>query len=299
MTTDLKLGYLGFEVKDPKAWVSFATEVLGLGVGEARSGDGFALRMDDYAARFYLEPGPADDLFVMGWEAPDRATLDALAARARSAGISVVEGAPEETARRHVERLVKLTDPGGVPLELFVGPKRGPEFRSQVVRSGFVTGVKGMGHAVISAEQQEQSQRFYVDVLGFRLSDRIVCDVYGYPVDIAFLHTNSRHHSVAFGNRQKKRIHHFMLEVGAFDDVGLAMDRALRAGVPIVQTLGRHPNDRMFSFYAKTPSGFQFELGWGGREVDDATWQPTTYDHISEWGHHPPQVLSGQLRPAR
>ena len=37
-----------------------------------------------------------------------------------------------------------------------------------------------------------------------------------------------------------------------------------------MQTLGRHPNDRMFSFYAKTPSGFQFEFGWGGREVDDA-----------------------------
>ena len=90
-----------------------------------------------------------------------------------------------------------------------------------------------------------------------------------------------------------------MIEVAGFDDVGLTMDRALRAGVPIVQTLGRHPNDRMFSFYAKTPSGFQFELGWGGREIDDATWQPTTYDHISEWGHHPPQVLTGQMRPAR
>jgi hypothetical protein len=48
----------------------------------------------------------------------------------------------------------------------------------------------------------------------------------------------------------------------------------------------------MFSFYAKTPSGFQFELGWGGREVDDATWEPTTYDRISEWGHHPPEALA-------
>jgi hypothetical protein len=59
-----------------------------------------------------------------------------------------------------------------------------------------------------------------------------------------------------------------------------------------MQTLGRHPNDRMFSFYARTPSGFQFELGWGGRQVDDATWTPTTYDHISEWGHHPPEFLA-------
>jgi 2,3-dihydroxybiphenyl 1,2-dioxygenase len=299
MITDLKLGYLGFEVKDLKAWESFATAVLGLQIGERRNDGGLSLRMDDHAARFFLEPGPADDVFVMGWEAPDAAALGRLVERARSAGIEVVEGTGDEAARRNVERLVKLTDPGGVPLELFVGPKRGSAFRSEVVRSGFVTGAQGMGHAVISAEAQEHSQAFYVNVLGFRLSDRIVCEVYGYPVDIAFFHTNARHHSVAFGNRQKKRIHHFMIEVGSFDDVGLAMDRALRAGVPIVQTLGRHPNDRMFSFYAKTPSGFQFEFGWGGREVDDATWKPTTYDHISEWGHHPPQVLTGQLKPGR
>jgi hypothetical protein len=76
------------------------------------------------------------------------------------------------------------------------------------------------------------------------------------------------------------------------DDVGLAFDRALGSGVRIMQTLGRHPNDRMFSFYAKTPSGFQFELGWGGREIDDATWQPAEHDRISEWGHHPPEWLA-------
>jgi hypothetical protein len=100
---------------------------------------------------------------------------------------------------------------------------------------------------------------------------------------------------VAIGGPQPKRIHHFMLEVGGMDDVGFAYDRALRARVRIVLTLGRHPNDRMFSFYAKTPSGFEFEYGWGARTIDDATWKPTTYDHISEWGHHPPEVLARRL----
>ena len=74
------------------------------------------------------------------------------------------------------------------------------------------------------------------------------------------------------------------------DDVGLCYDRTIRGGHRIMQTLGRHPNDRMFSFYAHTPSGFQFEYGWGGREIDPQTWQSTTYDCISEWGHHPPQI---------
>jgi hypothetical protein len=64
-----------------------------------------------------------------------------------------------------------------------------------------------------------------------------------------------------------------MLEVGSMDDVGRAYDRCLAAGVPIASTLGVHPNDRMFSFYARTPSWFDLELGWGDRKIDDATWE--------------------------
>ena len=161
-----------------------------------------------------------------------------------------------------------------------------------MVASGFVAGELGLGHAVISARDKAESTAFYQQLLGFSLSDHIVCEVYGYPVDIAFFHANPRHHTIAFGGQHPKRIHHFMIEVGSMDDVGLCYDRLIRSGGRIAQTLGRHPNDRMFSFYAFTPSGFQFECGWGGRIIDDATWQPTTYDHISEWGHHPPQLLA-------
>jgi 2,3-dihydroxybiphenyl 1,2-dioxygenase len=209
----------------------------------------------------------------------------------------VEAGGADEAARRGVERFFKFSDPAGVPLELFVKPELAPTpFQSEKVHSGFVTGELGLGHAVISAKDQSVSERFYTELLGFRLSDHIRGEFHGYKVDLAFFHANRRHHSIAFGGPQRHRIHHFMLEVRALDDVGLAFDRALRKGVRIMQTLGRHPNDRMFSFYAKTPSGFQFEYGWGGREIDDASWQPTTYDRISEWGHHPPQVVFGEPR---
>ena len=45
----------------------------------------------------------------------------------------------------------------------------------------------------------------------------------------------------------------------------------------------------MLSFYAFTPSGFQFEYGCGGRLIDDALWEPQIHDRVSEWGHHPPE----------
>lgn len=292
MASVTQLGYLAFEVADLAAWETFVTRVLGLGIAARTARGGLVLRMDGRAARIFVEPGPADDLAAIGWEAADERALDTIVERLRAAGFEVAAGTAEEASARRVAKLVKLTDPGGIPSELFVGAERAAEpFRSDVVRSGFVGDEHGLGHLVVTARTQEESEAFYTKLLGFRLSDYIRCEVHGYPVDIAFFHANGRHHSVAFGARQKKRLHHFMLEARSMDEVGLAYDRTLAAGLRIMQTLGRHPNDRMFSFYAKTPSGFQFEFGWGGREIDDATWRPTTYDRISEWGHHPPELL--------
>ena len=60
------------------------------------------------------------------------------------------------------------------------------------------------------------------------------------------------------------------------------MSQPERVGV----TLGRHTNDLMTSFYAKTPSSFMVECGWGGREIDPPTWQPFELkDGPSLWGH--------------
>jgi hypothetical protein len=41
----------------------------------------------------------------------------------------------------------------------------------------------------------------------------------------------------------------------------------------------------MVSFYVETPSGFALECGWGAREIDDATWEVTSYDRGDVWGH--------------
>jgi 2,3-dihydroxybiphenyl 1,2-dioxygenase len=291
MEHDIRLGYLGFQVRDLAVWESFAVDVLGLELGTRGEGS-LGLRCDDWATRFFVTQGPADDVTVFGWEVDDERALDTVTERLLDAGIDTHPGTKEEAAARGVRRLTKVLDPGGHPLEIFCGGARATTpFVSRHLVTSFVTGPQGLGHVVVSAAEPERSMRFYRDLLGFRLSDRITCEIHGYPVDVTFFHGGPRHHSVAIGGPHRKRIHHFMLEVGSMDDVGLAFDRALRGGVRITQTLGRHPNDRMFSFYAKTPSGFHFEYGWGARTIDDATWKPTTYDHISEWGHQAPEML--------
>lgn len=287
-----QLGYLGFEVSSLDDWQAFATAILGVGV--ERTDAGLELRLDGHARRVFLTEGPRDDVVAVGWQFADDAALDALVDRLRADGCDVTEGDP---ATRGVRRLVKFRDPGKVHNEAYVGPELAAEpFESALVTSGFVADELGLGHVAIRALDKAESERFYREVVGFELSDYIVCEIFGYPVDMTFLHTNARHHSVAFGENLPKRMHHFMLEVRNIDDVGLAYDRVIRNGVTICNTIGRHPNDRMLSFYAETPSGFQFEIGWGGRMVDDATWEPTTHDCISEWGHHHPAALRPRKR---
>ena len=79
-----------------------------------------------------------------------------------------------------------------------------------------------------------------------------------------------------------------MIQTARIDDVGKAYDRARNHKVPITQELGRHSNDQMLSFYAKTPSGFEFEFGADAIEIDDRNWTPKNYDRGSDWGHRRP-----------
>ena len=36
-----------------------------------------------------------------------------------------------------------------------------------------------------------------------------------------------------------------------------------------------------------TPSEFEWEVGWNPIVIDETTWEPTTYQGISLWGHTP------------
>jgi 2,3-dihydroxybiphenyl 1,2-dioxygenase len=294
MAAIARLGYLGFEVSDVAAWERFAVDALGLLVSERRADGSVAFRIDDQAQRIVVHAGSRDDLAYSGFEVDDEATLHRLSEELTTAGFPTADLGDDVARARRVKRVLRVEDPNGAPIELFHGPERATEpFRSSLVPSGFVTGEEGLGHVVLPAMDPQATERFYCELLGMRLSDRIEVELAsGFSLRITFLHANPRHHTVAFAAApMPKRLHHFMLEAGSMDDVGQAYDRCLKGGIEIANTLGVHPNDRMFSFYARTPSGFDVEFGWGARKIDDATWKVARYDQTSVWGHHMPAML--------
>lgn len=290
-----QLGYLGLAVHDLAAWESFATEILGL-APNGHDGDGaLFLRMDTYHHRLILEPGAADDLAFIGWEVADEGALQALTARLEAAGHTVTRATPAEAAARSVVDLVRCADPNGMMTEIFYGPlvTYDRPFVSPRPISGFVTGGLGLGHFTLAVDDLDASLQFYRDVLGMRLSDWVAPMGPGTDFRIAFLHCNPRHHSLAlFAAPAPKRLHHFLLQLGALDDIGRTYELVQERNIPIDMTLGRHTNDHMVSFYMRTPSGFSVEYGWGARMVDDRDWQVQLHVATSTWGHRRPKAAA-------
>ena len=287
------LAYLRIEATDVAAWREYGLKVLGMVEGRGANPDALYLRMDDFPARLVIVPSDRDHLQASGWETANAAELDDIRRRLDGAGVPYKEGTAEELADRRVDELVVFEDPAGSRLEAFHGVAL--EHRRVVSPYGhrFVTGEQGLGHVVLSTNDDEASLRFYRDVLGFRLRDsmRLPPEAVGRPAGskpawLRFFGCNPRHHSLAFlPMPTPSGIVHLMIEVGNADDVGLCHDRALRRKVPMSATLGRHVNDLMLSFYMKTPGGFDVEFGCEGRTVDDETWIARESTAVSLWGH--------------
>lgn len=286
----LGLAYLVFEVSDPDAWHRLLVDCIGATEGTPSAPDTRAYRLDGRAARIFVVRGTADDLVALGFEARSRSAMWDVAMIARDEGAFVEECFDAHARGRHAKELVRFDEPSGLEIEVGYGFDDDPAALStERCEKGFVLGEQGLGHVALGAEDIAASRRFFEKVLGFRLSDRISCELRGgYSVDVTFLHVNPRHHTVALAGGLTKHLHHFMVQTAALDDLGRIHDRCCDHGVKITKSLGSHPNDRMVSFYGETPSGFEFECGYGGIAIDDASWVPSVHDRISTWGHRAP-----------
>jgi len=290
MRHDIELAYIGIEVADPATLSEFFGEVIGLAPGEPASDGTLTWRNDDFAHRVLVRPGPANDAAFIGFEAEDEAAFDATAGRLRAAGFGLSEGTDDELRARRVDRLVRTTSPWGVATELVSGlAEATTPYATPLMPAGFLTEGVGFGHAVFATTAFEESDAFLVDGLGFQQSDWIVFEIAeGMELEVRFYHCNERHHSLALAKapfEMPQALHHVMFESNSADDVGAAFDRAWATDLAIPNGLGRHDNDRMFSFYVASPAGFMVEVGHGARVVTDDWDDNRRYDRVSMWGH--------------
>jgi len=275
------LGYVGVRSTRLPDWDGFASRMLGMQRVDATAGMR-TYRMDDRRQRLIINAAAEDGPGFYGWEVAGAQSLNALAAHLERNRIAVERGSRALAGERCVRDLIVFHDPAGNRVEAFHGGEVASDpFKPGRSISGFRTGPLGMGHAVLSVERVDVLLPFYRDILGFKLSDYILK-----PFKAYFFHVNPRHHSLAFVETGRNGIHHLMVETCMLDDVGQAYDLVQRNPEMIGTTFGRHVNDHMTSFYARSPSEFLFEYGWGGRSIDLDTWTPhERTEGPSLWGH--------------
>ncbi len=278
------LGYVGLRAKSLEDWARYGCGLLGLQRVDG-SLSTLALRMDDRKQRFMVEEDGGEGVAFFGWEVADASAMEAVAARLERAGVAVERATRALAGQRHVADFVAFDDPAGNRLEVFHGAEAASDpFKPGRNISGFRTGPLGLGHILYNVANDalcDDLMRFYREILGFRLTD-----YYSNPFTAFFMHVNPRHHSMAFVRGETTGMHHIMMEVFSFDDMGQGYDIALGEPGRVATTIGRHTSDLITSFYTWNPSGFMIEYGWGARSIDPETWEVAARNEgPSLWGH--------------
>lgn len=283
------LAYFVTEIEQLEQWQRYAEDVLGMMTAPAPGG-GLYVKMDERPFRILVREGAQARYYASGWEVANEAAFKDALVTLEKAGVGFELADAEVCRQRGMQAIALVTDPSGNRHELgwghlsdcqpFVSPQGVPRF---------VTGDMGMGHTVLPSPNFDASVAFFRDVLGFGLSDifNFRPDPNGPAIRIHFLHcNNARHHSLAIAEYPvPSGCVHVMVEVDSMTEVGRAHDRMTARQVPISATLGQHLNDRMTSFYMKTPSGFDLEFGCGGLQVDWERHSPFEFTRVSIWGH--------------
>jgi 2,3-dihydroxybiphenyl 1,2-dioxygenase len=300
MTDVTEMGYVTIGVSSLAAWDGFASQILGVEVVPGEDAKTRYLRMDYWHHRIKLVEDGTDDLSAIGLRVAGVLEFRDMARRLQEAGVAIRIGSKDEAEARHVLEIMFLEDPNGFPIELFHGPLvqyDKPFHPGRRMHAGFKTAGGGFGHMMLNRRAEFEEIHAFYSLLGLRggIEYKMPLPMLPAPVELMFLHCNTRQHTLAFGGPAEKRINHLFFELQRIEDVGLAYDLVKMAQIPLIIEPGSHANDQNYSFYFKNPSGFMNELGWGGRAP---TGQSEYYQRDS-FGHGPVMAnMKGFMVPA-
>lgn len=145
---------------------------------------------------------------------------------------------------------------------------------------------KKLGHVVIGSTDQEATQKFFSEGLGFKVSDVV-------PSIASFMRCSTDHHNVLVQQAPVNFLHHTSWQVDDIDEIGRgAMAMLENNPERHIWGLGRHHVGSNFFWYLKDPAG-NFSEYYSDIDciVEDALWKPGTFEGMKglyNWGPPPP-----------
>ncbi|MDL4818515.1 VOC family protein [Actinomadura opuntiae] len=260
--------------------------------GLVSHGDGSFSTVDG-GRQLRIAASPVRRLLGIGIGVDDPDDLDRIATRLGRLGLTAErEGDTLETRepiagfRASLTVSPRLEQPRCEPV-LYNGPGR-------VERDGRAPGVgregpvrpRKLGHVVIGSTDQEATQRFFVEGIGFKVSDTV-------PSLAAFMRCSTDHHNVLVQQAPVNFLHHTSWQVEDVDEIGRGATAMLEKDPERhVWGLGRHHVGSNFFWYLKDPAG-NFSEYYSDLDciVDDALWTPGVWEGakgLYNWGPPPP-----------
>ena len=272
--TDIR--YVGYGVPDLAAERAFYGGVWGLKeVGEEGGLVHFAAEGADALYVVRLRQAEQRQVDIIALAASSRADVDTLHDKVAAAGCKVVFE-PRALTTFGGGYGFRFFSPDGLPFEISsdvaVGSAR------EIVRWEGIP--QKISHIVLHSPDHKAAVQFFIDVLGFRLSDWLG-DFMG------FLRCNRWHHRIAI-LPGPPTLNHVAYDVLGVDDMMRGIARLKQNEIDIRWGPGRHTaGNNTFSYFV-TPGGFAVEYTSELEEVDDANWvaqvhkpSATTMD---QWG---------------
>ena len=271
-----EIRYIAYAMPDVEAERAFYRDVWGLTeAGELGGMVHFAAPGNDELYVVRLRQAPQRRVDVIGLAAETRADVDALHRQVAAAGCKVIFS-PRELDGLGGGYGFRFFSPDGLPFEISAEVKRGTARPMQ----RWDGAPERISHIVLHSPRHKEAVQFFIDVLGFRLSDWI-------GDFMAFLRCNAWHHRIAF-LPGPPCLNHVAYDMHGVDDVMRGVSRLKSHGVDIRWGPGRHTaGDNVFSYYV-TPGGFAVEYTAELERVDEASWTPQVYaptpQIMDQWG---------------
>lgn len=257
--------YVGYGVTDLDAEAAFYRDVWGL--NEAGERDGvlhFAAPGHDEPCVVRLRAAPEKRIDVIAMAAAGRADVEALHTRVANAGCKVIF-TPRELTTFGGGFGFRFFSKDGLSFEVSCDVARGPK-RALERWEGLP---EKISHIVLHSPDHKAAVEFFVDVLGFKVSDWL-------GDFMCFLRCNNAHHRLAV-LPGPPCLNHVAYDVLSIDDMMRGVHRLKENGVDIRWGPGRHTaGDNTFSYFV-TPNGFAVEYTSELELVDDATWRATVH----------------------
>jgi catechol-2,3-dioxygenase len=288
-----EVGHVAIRVADLDAAVEFATRVFGLSVTDRSDGSVWLSCDGNHHNVEYAEAGH-NAVDHVGLVARDSDALAEIRSRIAAAGWSIVSDVPLGPG---VEDGFAFEGPGGFVFEIYSRMKK-------VVADSSFAGVRPnrFGHVNFFVDNADAMQTLLVQLLDFRISDRIAEN--GTELGV-FLRCNADHHGVGVF-RGGDVLNHYAWEVTSIADLAALADLMDRRGASVLWGPVRHGMGRNIALYLQEPSGLVVEYYADMQRIYDegnyvpGEWETAGHKWYSLWAPGIPDGFMGLgLPPVR